>query len=230
MQRLVGKQAASINYRHVIDSLVRKPGAFADYRFREEMFPSSYFRFAYDRLRSSHAGAVADKMYLQILKLAADESQHAVQSVLAKLSLCRTHVLGGRKLKCADGDEITSLYNSCGDGHCPTCSGGKRVDFHDKATTLILHGVTYYQVVFTLPGELSELALANRHEMADLLVGSAWKSLSGRNYLVDADQLRSAYRKQLIAKLRRLWTAGKLQLGGKFEHLRSDENWESFSI
>ena len=55
MQRLVGKQAASINYRHVIDSLVRKPGAFADYRYREEMFPSSYFRFAYDKLRSSHA-------------------------------------------------------------------------------------------------------------------------------------------------------------------------------
>ncbi len=50
MQRLVGKQAASINYRHVIDSLVRKPGAFADYRYREEMFPSSYFRFAYDML------------------------------------------------------------------------------------------------------------------------------------------------------------------------------------
>ena len=41
MGRLVGKQAASINYRHVIDSLVRKPGAFADYRYREEMFPSS---------------------------------------------------------------------------------------------------------------------------------------------------------------------------------------------
>ncbi|TWT94931.1 putative transposase [Neorhodopirellula pilleata] len=43
---------------------------------------------------------------------------------------------------------------------------------------MILPGVTYYQVVFTLPSELSELALANRHEMADLLVGSAWKTLS----------------------------------------------------
>lgn len=82
MGRLVGKHAASINYRHVIDSLVRKPGAFADYRFREEMFPSSYFRFAYDLLGKHHSEAVAIKMYLQILKLAADESQQAVEDSL----------------------------------------------------------------------------------------------------------------------------------------------------
>jgi len=82
MQRLVGKQAASINYRHVIESLVRKPGAFADYRYREEMFPSSYFRFTYDLLRTHHIDRIADKMYLQILKLAADESQQAVEDAL----------------------------------------------------------------------------------------------------------------------------------------------------
>lgn len=82
MPRLVGKKSASINYRHVIDSLVRKPGALADYRYREGMFPSSYFRFAYDQLRGKHTDTVADKMYLQILKLAADESQQAVEDVL----------------------------------------------------------------------------------------------------------------------------------------------------
>ena len=82
MHRLVGKQAASINYRHVIESLVRKPGAFADYRYREEMFPSSYFRFAFDLLGKQHSEKVAEKIYLQILKLAADESQQAVEDVL----------------------------------------------------------------------------------------------------------------------------------------------------
>jgi hypothetical protein len=82
MQRLVGKQAASVNYRHVIDSLLRKPGAFADYRYREEMFPSSYFRFTYDLLGKQHSEKVADKLYLQILKLAADESQQAVEDIL----------------------------------------------------------------------------------------------------------------------------------------------------
>ena len=31
---------ARIDYRHIIGSLVRKPGAFARYRFREQMYPT----------------------------------------------------------------------------------------------------------------------------------------------------------------------------------------------
>ena len=47
-------------------------------------------------------------------------------------------------------------------------------------------------------------------------------------YLVDADRLREAYRKRAIASLQRLRASGKLKLGGKFEYLRSDENWQAF--
>jgi hypothetical protein len=101
-----------------------------------------------------------------------------VASVLAKISVCRTHRMGGRKYQCEDCDEVTTRYNSCGDRHCPACSGSKRLDFNTKASKLLLSGVVYYQVVFTLPSALSELALANRHEMADLLNDSAWQSLS----------------------------------------------------
>ena len=82
MPRLLGKQGVSINYRHVIDSLVRKPGAFANYRYREEMFPTTQFRMAYDMLRADHAENVADKKYVQILELAARESQDAVADAL----------------------------------------------------------------------------------------------------------------------------------------------------
>ena len=82
MPRLYGKKGVSINYRHIIDSLVRKPGAFANYRFREEMFPTSQFRIAYDMLRDAHSEKVADKQYVQILELAARESQDAVVDAL----------------------------------------------------------------------------------------------------------------------------------------------------
>lgn len=85
MPRLVGKHQAAINYRHIIDSLVRKPGAFANYRYREEMFPTSGFRMAWDMLRKNHTEKVADKMYLQILELAAHESQDAVADALRHL-------------------------------------------------------------------------------------------------------------------------------------------------
>ncbi len=100
-----------------------------------------------------------------------------MQSVLAKLSLCRTRALGGQTFQCDDCGEVTEKHHSCSDRHCPQCSGCKRYDFADRAERLILDDVIYYQVVFTLPGDLSEMALANRESMADLLFNSAAKAL-----------------------------------------------------
>ncbi len=100
-----------------------------------------------------------------------------VQSVLAKLSLCRTQALGGKSYQCDDCGEVTHVHHSCGDRHCPQCSGCKRFDFAKRAEQLILDGVTYYQVVFTLPGVISELALTNREAIADLLFEAASASL-----------------------------------------------------
>ncbi len=100
-----------------------------------------------------------------------------VQSTLAKLSLCRTAALGGHKYQCKSCSHQCGVYNSCGDRHCPTCSGAKRHDWIDSARELILDGVDYFQVVFTMPDKLSRLALGNRREMFKLLFRSAWKSL-----------------------------------------------------
>ena len=50
MERIRGGGEARIDYRHIIGSLVRKPGAFARYRFREQMFPTHTFRLAYDAM------------------------------------------------------------------------------------------------------------------------------------------------------------------------------------
>ena len=51
MERIRGKGKARIDYRHIIGSLVRKPGAFARYRFREQLYPTHTFRLAYDAVR-----------------------------------------------------------------------------------------------------------------------------------------------------------------------------------
>jgi hypothetical protein len=66
LPRLRGRRWARIDYHHVIWSLVKKPGAFARYRWREELFPSLVFRRAYDALRSTH-GERADAQYVRIL-------------------------------------------------------------------------------------------------------------------------------------------------------------------
>ena len=50
LPRLRGENGHHINYRHIIDSLVRKPGAFENYCYKEDLFPTSQFRIAYDIL------------------------------------------------------------------------------------------------------------------------------------------------------------------------------------
>jgi transposase len=81
MARLRGEAEHRIDYRHVINSLVRKPGAFAQYRFREDLFPSMTFRRAYDALHSFR-GTRADVDYVRVLKLAADNYESDVEAAL----------------------------------------------------------------------------------------------------------------------------------------------------
>jgi len=83
MPRIRGDKPARIDYRHVIWSLLRKPGAFARYRYREELFPSLTFRRAYDALQTWTERA--DVEYVRILHLAASTMESAVESALAEL-------------------------------------------------------------------------------------------------------------------------------------------------
>jgi hypothetical protein len=84
MPRLRGEGQHRIQYRHIIDWLVRKPGAFDNYRYREELFPTHRFRMAYDWLRGRHPSRAA-KEYLGILRLAAMENEAAVDEALRTL-------------------------------------------------------------------------------------------------------------------------------------------------
>jgi hypothetical protein len=82
--RLRGEGKHRIQYRHIIDWLVRKPGAFKNYRYRNDLFPTHRFRMAYDWLGERQPSRAA-KEYLHILHLAARESETAVDDVLRKL-------------------------------------------------------------------------------------------------------------------------------------------------
>jgi transposase InsO family protein len=84
MPRIRGEKSARIDYRHVIWSLVRKPGAFARYRYREELFPSLTFRKTYDAL-CAQPTARADIEYVRILHLAASTMESVVETTLATL-------------------------------------------------------------------------------------------------------------------------------------------------
>ena len=80
--RIPGK--GRVHYRHVIKWLVRKPGAFAAYQFREDLFPQPVYRQTHERLKAIDEGR-ADRTYLLILELAHDRGEDVVASALGGL-------------------------------------------------------------------------------------------------------------------------------------------------
>jgi hypothetical protein len=91
-ERLRGRNLRRIDYRHMIWSLVRKPGAFARYVYREEMFPSLVFRQAYDEIQTPHHGTKGDLEYLRILHLAASTMEADVATALGLLQAAGTPI------------------------------------------------------------------------------------------------------------------------------------------
>ena len=91
LPRMRGSGRHHVNYRHVIDSLVRKPGAFANYKYQADLYPRFIFRVVYDWLKE-HKAHSADKEYLKILAMAAKESEEMVDRV------CRGLIRQGQSL------------------------------------------------------------------------------------------------------------------------------------
>ena len=85
VDRLHGRNGHRVNYRHIIWSLVQKPGAFALYRYREDLFPTLAFRKAYDALTAALVPRKADLEYLRILHLAASTLESDVEASIERL-------------------------------------------------------------------------------------------------------------------------------------------------
>jgi hypothetical protein len=84
LPRLRGRGKHRIDYRHIIEWLMRKPGAFENYRYQADLFPTTRFRMAYDALREN-APQRANREYLKILKLAAENGEVQVDDALRAL-------------------------------------------------------------------------------------------------------------------------------------------------
>jgi transposase len=85
VERLLGKRGHRINYRHVVHSLLRKPGAFRCYRYRDDLFPGEVFRAAFERLAGELTEREADLEYLRVLHLAATTMETDVEAALRQL-------------------------------------------------------------------------------------------------------------------------------------------------
>jgi hypothetical protein len=84
LPRLRGRNKHRVDYRHIIEWLERKPGAFENYRYQEDLFPTSRFRMAYDALQETTPGRCSQE-YVKILKLAAEAGEVQVDEALREL-------------------------------------------------------------------------------------------------------------------------------------------------
>jgi transposase len=101
MPRVLGDRGLVIDYRHIIHSLIKKPGAFESYKYREELYPTENFKKAFDHLNKNKNERQATIEYLRILKLAADNFESDVDIAIG-LILSEESLL-------LDIDSITNL-------------------------------------------------------------------------------------------------------------------------
>jgi Putative transposase/Transposase zinc-binding domain len=103
---------------------------------------------------------------------------NAQRQALRDLARCRTAVLGGHVAHCLDCGRDRIAYNSCRNRHCPKCQALARARWLNREMNYLLP-VDYYHVVFTLPAEVADLALANPAALYDLLLQAAAATLRG---------------------------------------------------
>jgi hypothetical protein len=101
---------------------------------------------------------------------------HSQRQALRDLARCRTAELGGHVEHCLDCGHDRIAYNSCRNRHCPKCQALARAVWLDQQAQHLLP-VEYHHVVFTLPAEVGDLALANPAVVYDLLMRSAAATL-----------------------------------------------------
>lgn len=109
--RLRGAGKHKIQYRHIIDSLIRKPGAFENYKYKQEMFPTTRFRMVYDGLLKARTTRGAAKEYLSILNMAAKESESLVDEAIRILLRTGTLII--------DSEAVKDMFRSLEDGNLP---------------------------------------------------------------------------------------------------------------
>ncbi len=96
--------------------------------------------------------------------------------MLRAIARCRTAALGGHRDKCPRCGYRAISYNSCRNRHCPKCQSGARDNWIAARQNELL-AVAYVHVVFTLPHQLSQLALQNKQVLYDLLFRASAETL-----------------------------------------------------
>lgn len=96
--------------------------------------------------------------------------------VMRAITRCRTAALGGHVDRCNGCGREAISFNSCRNRHCPKCQAQSRQHWLAQRERELLD-TNYFHLVFTLPHELSALALQNPRVLYDLLFSTSAATL-----------------------------------------------------
>jgi transposase InsO family protein len=82
------RHARQIDYRHLVENLKRKPGAFAHWVFRDDVFPRTIYRQTWENLSAQLPERQACKTIIGLLALAADGHEATLALELERLHAC----------------------------------------------------------------------------------------------------------------------------------------------
>jgi len=116
--------------------------------------------------------------------------------VMSAIENCRTAALGGHVARCEDCAHTQIAYNSCRNRHCPKCQGAAAREWLAQREAELLP-VTYYHLVFTLPGPIVDIAYQNKAVVYDAL----FKASAEATTTIAADPKRLGARIGMISVL-----------------------------
>jgi hypothetical protein len=96
--------------------------------------------------------------------------------VFRAITCCRTAALGGHLDQCSQCGYRAISFCSCRNRHCPKCQTNARNKWLAARSQELL-GTGYFHLVFTLPHQLSALALQNKTILYDLLLRTSAETL-----------------------------------------------------
>src|SRR5262250_1956020 len=91
---------------------------------------------------------------------------------MSAIERCRTTALGGHVARCEDCANTVIAYNSCRNRHCPKCQAAAAKEWLAGREAELLP-VGYFDLVFTLPGRIADIAYHNKAAIYGLLFTAA---------------------------------------------------------
>lgn len=100
----------------------------------------------------------------------ASRMSHDQLKAMRDIEACHTPAAGRARWACPRCGKRHFTFVGCGNRHCPACGGTRARQWLQKHCALLLPGLVYHLVTFTVPRELRRVIRSHPRELLELLM------------------------------------------------------------